>query len=77
MKEQFHDLSFEVMEDGTIRLEQHDYCGESVIVEAHPQQIHHIARSLQSNVSKPVPQVEQDSPAIQIMAELCETYRKA
>lgn len=46
MKEQFHDLSFEVLEDGTIRLEQHDHAGESVIVDAHPQQIIHIARTI-------------------------------
>lgn len=46
MKEQFHDLSFEVLEDGTIRMEQGDYAGESVIVDAHPQQIIHIARTV-------------------------------
>lgn len=46
MKEQFYDLSFEVLEDGTIRMEQGDTCGESVIVDAHPQQIIHIARTV-------------------------------
>lgn len=46
MKEQFYDLSFEALEDGTIRLEQNDYSGESVLVDAHPQQIIHIARTL-------------------------------
>lgn len=46
MKEQFYDLSFEVLEDGTIRMEQGDHSGESVIVDAHPQQIIHIARNV-------------------------------
>lgn len=49
MKEQFHDLSFEVLENGDIRLEQHDYSGESVIVDAHPQQIIHIARTVSAS----------------------------
>lgn len=49
MKEQFYGLSFEVLEDGTIRLEQHDYCGETVIVDVHPQQLFHIARSVHPN----------------------------
>lgn len=46
VKEQFHDLSFEVLEGGTIRLEQRDHSGESVILDAHPQQIIHIARTV-------------------------------
>lgn len=48
MKQQFHDLSFERLEDGTVRLEQHDYSGESVIIDLHPVQLLHIARQLHS-----------------------------
>jgi len=46
MKTQFYDLSIDTLDDGTIRLEQRDYCGESVIVDLHPQQILHIANGL-------------------------------
>lgn len=46
MKEQFYDLSIETLGDGTIRLEQHDYSGESVIIDLHPQQAIHIANGL-------------------------------
>lgn len=43
---QFYDLDFQRLEDGTIRLEQKDYCGESVFIDAHPEQIKFIARRL-------------------------------
>lgn len=46
MKEQFYDLSIEPLDDGTVRLEQRDYCGESVIIDMHPQQAIHIANGL-------------------------------
>lgn len=46
MKTQFYDLSIDTLDDGTIRLEQRDYCGETVIVDLHPQQIQHIANGL-------------------------------
>lgn len=49
MKEQFYDLSFETLADGTIRMKQHDYCGEAVIVDAHPQQLLHVARTLSAD----------------------------
>ncbi len=52
MKEQFYDLSFEVLDDGTVRLEQRDYCGDSVILDAHPQQIIHIARTVTATSPK-------------------------
>jgi hypothetical protein len=42
--EQFYDLSFEQLDDGTIRLEQKDYCGgEAYIIDLHPCQLRHIA----------------------------------
>lgn len=49
MKEQFNDLGFEVLDDGTFSLEQHDYCGESVLIDLHPAQLEYIARSVQPN----------------------------
>lgn len=49
MKEQFHHLSFEVLDDGTIRLEQRDYCGESVLIDLHPAQLEYIAHSVRPN----------------------------
>ena len=46
MNTQFYDLNIETLDDGTIRLEQRDYCGETVIVDLHPQQVQHIANGL-------------------------------
>lgn len=46
MTEQFHDLKFERLDDGTVRLEQWDIDGESFVIHAHPAQIIHIARTL-------------------------------
>lgn len=46
MREQFYDLSIDTLDDGTIRLEQRDYCGESMIVDLHPQQVLRIANGL-------------------------------
>ncbi len=51
MKQQFFDLSFEVLEDGTIRMEQIDYSGNTAILDAHPRQIIHIARTV--SVARP------------------------
>lgn len=45
MSEQFYDLKFERLEDGTIRMEQRADC-ETYIVDAHPAQLIHIARFL-------------------------------
>lgn len=52
MKEQFYDLSIDILNDGTVRLAQRDYCGESVIIDAHPQQIIHIANDLTANATE-------------------------
>jgi len=41
--EKMHDLGLELLPDGTIRLEQFDYCGESVILDMHPCQLRLIA----------------------------------
>lgn len=53
MKEQFHDLSIDTLDDGTIRVEQRDNCGESVIIDMHPQQIIHIARTISAGARQP------------------------
>lgn len=50
MKEQFYDLNIETLYDGTIRLEQRGYCGESAILDLHPTQVAYIADSLSANV---------------------------
>ncbi len=34
----FHDLAFDLLEDGTVKLTQTD-CGEDYIITAHPEQI--------------------------------------
>ena len=39
------DLTYAQDADGTIRLEQRDYCGESSIIDLHPAQLRHIAES--------------------------------
>lgn len=49
MKTQFYDLSIDTLDDGTIRLEQRDYCGESVILDLHPAQVAFIANCLPAN----------------------------
>lgn len=41
----FHDLCFSSMKDGSIRLTQTD-CGEDSIIDAHPEQLLFIARSI-------------------------------
>lgn len=46
MTSQFYDLNVETLEDGTIRLEQRDYCGESAIIDIHPIQAVFIAGGL-------------------------------
>lgn len=50
MNKQFYDLSIETLDDGTIRLEQRDYCGESAILDLHPAQVSYIADGLSANV---------------------------
>jgi hypothetical protein len=45
MKTQFFDLKIETLEDGTVRLEQAD-CGESAIIDLHPQQVLYMAACL-------------------------------
>ena len=41
--EQFHDLSFEQLDDATIRLSQTDYSGDVSLIHLHPFQIRHVA----------------------------------
>ena len=36
--QRFHDLSFNLMDDGTVKLTQTD-CGEDYVITAHPEQI--------------------------------------
>lgn len=57
MKEQFYDLSIDTLGDGTIRLEQRDYCGESVILDLHPQQALHIANGLSVDTHQAQPRL--------------------
>lgn len=45
MSERMYDLEFEQLDDGTIRLEQKDYSGDSCIVDLHPCQLRYIAES--------------------------------
>lgn len=68
MNQQFYDLSIETLDDGTVRLEQRDYCGESAIVDLHPVQLTYIADSLSANVPERVQ--EQPSWAIERIATL-------
>lgn len=49
MTAQFYDLSVETLEDGTVRLEQRDYCGEAMIIDLHPVQAAFIANGLPVN----------------------------
>lgn len=78
MKEQFHDMSFEVMEDGTIRIEQRDTCGESVIVDAHPQQIIHIARTVSTTrQTQPHAQAERIATLERRLRWLCDRFKEA
>ncbi|HZW86427.1 MAG TPA: hypothetical protein VFF41_03095 [Gallionella sp.] len=45
MKQQFYDLKFEQLPEGAVRLEQRDN-GDATVINAHPAQLIHIARSL-------------------------------
>lgn len=49
MNAKFYDLNVETLEDGTIRFEQPDFCGESVIIDMHPAQAAFIANGLSGN----------------------------
>ena len=53
--EQFYDLSFDQLDDGTIRLGQKDYCGESYLIDLHPSQLRHIAE--RTGLLSPAPAV--------------------
>jgi hypothetical protein len=68
MNQQFYDLSINALDDGTIRLEQRDYCGESAIVDLHPAQLTYIADSLSAHLPERVQ--EQPSWAIERIATL-------
>lgn len=54
MNKQFYDLNIETLDDGTIRLEQRDYCGESAIIDLHPAQVGYIAANLSANMPEQV-----------------------
>ena len=54
MNKQFYDLNIETLDDGTIRLEQRGYCGESAILDLHPAQVAYIADNLSANVPERV-----------------------
>lgn len=54
MSKQFYDLNIETLDDGTIRLEQRDYCGESVTLDLHPAQVAYLADSLSTNIPERV-----------------------
>ena len=41
--QRFHDLTFDLLDDGTVKLTQTD-CGEDYVITAHPEQIAFIAR---------------------------------
>lgn len=49
MATQFYDLEVTKLPDGTIRLEQKDYCGESVLIDLHPIQAAFIANGQPAN----------------------------
>ena len=46
MNKPFHDLKFERLPCGTIRMEQHDSAGELHAIYVHPAQFTHLARVL-------------------------------
>lgn len=46
MTQQFYDLNFHKLPDGVIRLEQTGYAGEAAVIDAHPEQVRYIARTL-------------------------------
>lgn len=52
--EQFYDLSFDQLDDGTIRLEQKDYSGESYVIDLHPCQLRQVAERAGLLSSAPV-----------------------
>jgi len=40
----FHNLDFKKLADGSIRLTQQDGCGDSYIIDLHPEQLRHLAQ---------------------------------
>ena len=55
MNGQMYDLNVEQLDDGTIRLEQKDYCGESYTIDLHPCQLRHIAERTGLLSPSPIP----------------------
>ncbi|MBI4999072.1 MAG: hypothetical protein HZC22_19655, partial [Rhodocyclales bacterium] len=49
--ERMYDLSFEFLDDGTLRLEQSSGCGETVLVDLHPAQLRLLCE--RANLTKP------------------------
>ena len=74
MSEQFFDLNFEQLEDRTIRLEQKDYCGESVIVDLHPEQVRFIARRMAGMKPETADKVADLERRLEILTDRIEAF---
>ena len=70
--QQFYDLNFEQLGDGTIRLEQKDYCGESAFIDAHPEQLKFITRRMCGMDSATAASVEDLERKIAVLADRLE-----
>ncbi len=67
----FHDLAFDLMDDGTVKLTQTD-CGEDYIITAHPEQIVFIARQLCGMNSATASQVQDLERKLSVLTDRLE-----
>ena len=66
--QRFHDLAFDLMDDGTVKLTQTD-CGEDYVITAHPEQIVFIARRLCGMSITTAEQVEDLERKLSVIAD--------
>ena len=70
--QRFHDLTFSLMADNTVKLTQTD-CGEDYIITAHPEQIVFIARRLCGMSSETASQVQDLERKLAVLTDRLET----
>jgi hypothetical protein len=69
MKQQFHDLSFEQLEDGTVRLVQQSGMDEPNVIHLHPEQVLYVARRLCGLKSETAEQVADLERRISVLTD--------
>lgn len=72
MNTRFQDLAYEQLDDGTIRLEQIGYAGETALIDLHPVQLRHVAESF----GLVAPTYPADELSKTLAWQLCDIHRE-